>query len=327
MNFEPQPTRTYKSELTFLSIMTLIFGFSCLIFGYLLLPVAAGFYAALLATEKKEGRILSYIIPLVLLLANVFINGFYSLEAISYVVVGAIIFYGFDRKKNKAYTVFFAVTALVVLMAFSFILLAYDKVGTFKTSALSDFFIDLYETGKTKFVAFLTSFLSVDENGVTYYNYNPSEAVDMYNSFILMMIPMVAIFSLISVGISSRILGNRITKVNSKDERIEGWKFVTSPFIAYSYVVISIMTSISTQGIVGTALSFVASILMAVYFYIGISSLYGFITLKKSRAFAIVSIALVIFIFYSFAPQIIALIGVFVNNAIYKNHNSENAGA
>jgi len=48
MNFEDRKQYSYKSELAILSVLTLIFGFSCLFFGYLILPVAAGFYAALL---------------------------------------------------------------------------------------------------------------------------------------------------------------------------------------------------------------------------------------------------------------------------------------
>ena len=83
--------------------MTLLFGFACLLCGYLLLPLAAGFYAALLSTEKKGTRVLSYLVPLFLLVINIFLNGFYSLEAVSYVVVGAILFVGFDKRKSKAY--------------------------------------------------------------------------------------------------------------------------------------------------------------------------------------------------------------------------------
>ena len=77
----------------------------CIFFGYLLLPIAAGFYAALLACEKKDGRILSYVLPLIPLVLGVFIlNTFYTLEAISYVVIAWILYIGFDKKHKQKST-------------------------------------------------------------------------------------------------------------------------------------------------------------------------------------------------------------------------------
>ena len=232
MDFETKMNSAYKSELTFLSIMTVIFGFVNLFLGYLILPLAAGFYAALLLFEKKENRVLSYIIPLALLVINVFINGFYSVEAISYVIVGAIIFVGFDKKKNKAFTFFFATAALIVLMTFSLMLFAFDRVGTFKISALNEFYLSVYESGKDMFVTFLTSFKTVDEEGFVFHNYNPSEAVEIYNAFVYSLIPFSIIFALIVVGLASKLLCSRVRKFNFKDERVNEWLFVTSPFLA-----------------------------------------------------------------------------------------------
>ena len=324
MNFDDRKHYSYKSELAILSVLTLIFGFCCLLFGYLMLPVAAGFYAALLSYEKKESRVLSYVIPLVPLVVNVFVNGFYSLEAISYIIIGAIIYKGFSNKKDKAAIVFIATTVLILLMGISLALFAFDRMGTLRISALADFYIDLYESGKTKFISFLTSFTSIDNNGFTFHNFNASEAVDMYNSLVFSLIPLSVIFALILVALSAKLFVSRSLKYNSEDDvQLIGWKFVTSPFIAYSYIVITAFASLSSQGIVGVSLSFVSSILMAVYFYIGICAMYSFISLRKGQGFAFMVIALTLIVFSSFAPQIISFAGVFVNNALYKVLNAE----
>lgn len=322
MNSNIKKTTSYKSDLAFLSTMTFVSGFACLLFGYLLLPLAAGFYAALLTTEKKETRVLSYIIPLLNLVINIFLNGFYSLEAISYVIVGAILFVGFDKRKSKAATVSFATLTLFFLMILSLVLFAFDKVGTFKDFAIGDYFIDLYESGKTKFVEVATSFTSVDDEGVTFHQINAGDAVDIYNSAVFYLIPLTAIFAFALVGFSAKIQISRIRKTEKNDESLLHWRFVTPPFLAYSYLVITIFASLNSQGIIGISLLFVSLILMAVYFYIGVTFLYEFISLKKSRGFAIIAIILSILIFASYAPQIISFIGIFVNNRIYKNLNS-----
>ena len=64
---------------------------------------------------------------------------------------------------------------------------------------------------------------------------------------------------------------------------------------------------------------------MVVYFYIGICAIFGFVTAKKGKKFAIILIIVLLLVFSSFAPQIISFIGVFVNNINYKAVNSKNA--
>lgn len=323
MNSETKIQSLYKSETVFLSIMTLVFGFLCLLFGYIMLPFAAGFYAALLAIEKRVTRFFSYVVPLIPLVINAFINGFYSLEAISYVVVGLIIFFGYDRQKNKAQAVFLATSALIALMVLSFVLYALDNVGVFKISAVDEFTFDLYETGKIKFTEFVTSFKSNDDSGLIFQNFNSGEAVDMYNSLILSIIPLGIVFAFVLVGLSVKLFSYRIKKIDSQDEKLVSWKFSTPPFLAYSYIVIAIFASLSKAGILAISLSTVATVFMAIYFYIGFTALFGFVSAKKGRGFALTATVLTFLIFYSFAPQVISYIGVFVNNAIYRSENSD----
>ena len=323
MNSLAKTQSSYKTEIAFLSIMTLVFGFLCLLFGYIMLPFAAGFYAALLVIEKNGTRFFSYVVPLLPLVINVFINGFYSLEAISYVIIGFIIFFGYDRNKNKALTVFFATCALVLLMIFSFVLYALDNVGVFKFSAIGEFIVNLYGTGKIKFIELVTSFKTAEEGGLVFQNFNAGEAVDMYNSIILSILPLGIVFAFALVGISTKLLAYRIKKINFQDEKIISWKFVTSPFLAYSYIVITIFASLSRTGILGISLSTVATVFMVIYFYVGFTALFGFVSAKKGRRFAITATILTFLIFYSFAPQIISYIGVFVNNAMYHSKNTD----
>ena len=221
--------------------------------------------------------------------------------------------------------VFFATLALVFLMLLSFVLFAFDKVGTFKNFAVNGYFLDLYESGKIMFVENLTSFTSVDADGSTFYNFNAGEAVDLYNTLIIALIPIIAIASFLLVGISSKILSSCIRKTKADDERLEKWRFITSPFLAYSYLALAILSSFSSEGVVGVSLLFVASILFAVYFYIGVSFLYELISLKKSKSFALLVIILAVVAFSQFAPQIISYIGIFVNNRMYKIKTSSNA--
>ena len=161
------------------------------------------------------------------------------------------------------------------------------------------------------------------DKGFVFYRYNPSEAVDIYNAFVYSLIPFSAIFALIVVGLAVRLFFSRTSKYNTEDERNVSWKFVTSPFLAYSYLVLLGFSLIPSSGIFAASISFAASIFMAVYFYIGICALYSFISHKKNGRFAVLIILLSMLFFSSYAPKIISFIGVFVNNAFYKAMNSE----
>ena len=317
MDLEIKSRRSYASEIAFLSIMTLVFGIGCIFFGYLLLPVASGFYAALLACEKREGRILSYVLPLIPITLSVFIiNTFYSLDAIAYVVVGLIIYIGFEKKHNKAITTLISVIALLIMFFVSLIFVVLDQYGQIK--ALTSFLGNSYKSGKNMFISYLTNSFSVDENGQMFNNYNPAEAVDIYNSFVISLIPLMVIFALASAAIAMRILASNVSKYNSEDKRLVGWKFVTSPFLAYSYLVLVVLSSLSQEGIVGISLSFIATIFMVIYFYVGLCATFNFISKKKSSGFAIVVIVGLFFVIQFSALEIISFIGVFVNNSAYK---------
>ena len=327
MNYRPKPPVTYKSQLTFLSVMTVLSVFGCIMLGYLFLPFAAGFYAALIATENKRSRVLSILIPIVMFVINICFNGFYSLEAFSYVIVALIISRSFNRSKTKASTAFFASAVLVLLMLISVIAIAFDSIKTLDPSALEVYFIDVYEVFKQNYVGFLTSFTNVADDGTLYQLYNPGDATAFYNTTVISLIPLSIISSFVSVGIALKIFTARIKRHTPDDIRLSGWVFFTQPLVAYSYLVISIISVFVSTGIFGIALSFISSIFMVVYLYMGATWLYKRFFSRTGILFLIIMLVLTLFFiirfpdFFMIIIRIVSYVGVFVNNSIYKSEN------
>jgi hypothetical protein len=309
----------YKAEIKFLSFMTALCGAGCILFGYFIVSLAAGFYAALLIAERRGRRIFSYLIPLVLFSVNILLNSVYSLGGISYVLLGLIIYFGYTNGKRKSEVVCYGIIAVLALMIFSFALIALYNLNSFNFLLVDDFYIDLYEKGKTLLIEHLTSFTRIDEQGFTYKMYNSGEAVGIYNAIVLSMIPAILIFSFVQVGIAVKIFTSRIRKLDPEDKKLSSWRFSTTPVISYFYLIVSFFSIFSKEGIVGLSLSFVAILLMAVYFYFGFCALFSFFASKKGTAFAVLVLGLGIILLPSFIPLIISYIGVFINNTIYKN--------
>ncbi len=309
----------YKTELIFLSIMTLLSSFACTLLGYLFLPFAAGFYAALLAIENKNGRVFSLIIPLVMFVANIFLNGFYSLEAIAYVIIGLIIYAGFNKTKSKASVAFYSTAVLVVLMMLSAVLIAFDELGEFNFTAIDDFYVDLYEAIKINFVTAVTSLRITDEAGNIFQQINAGDATAIYNTFLLYLIPASVIFSFLCSGISIKIFTSRVRKQNQEDIRLSDWRFRTTPFVAYFYLAAALLSFFITDGIFGISLAFISSVLMVIYLYIGAYVIYDNIAARKGSSFAIILFAIAFILFPSFLPRLVSFVGIYINNIIYKN--------
>ncbi len=312
----------YRSELKFLSLMTALCGAGCILFGYLLISLAAGFYAALLIAEKRNRRIFSYVLPFCLFVVNVLINGIYSLEGIAYILLGLLIYRGYSSGKRKSGVVCYATILTITLFLLSLALIALYNLKSFNIFLIDDFYIQLYGKGKSQAIEFLTSFTRTDEEGFTYQLYNSGEAVKIYNSFLLYLFPALAVFAFLQVGLAIKIFTARTKRLEPEDKKMGAWRFSTPPLISYFYLIVSFFSLFSSDGIIGISISFIAIILMAVYFYFGFLALFSFFASKKGPFFALLILAVSIILLPSFIPILISYIGVFINNTICKNEEN-----
>ena len=77
-----------EPSLLSLVLLTFLGAMGCMLLGYIVLPFAAAFYAALIFTEKKSKFLFSYLIPIFSVAINFLLNGPYSLEGVSFAAVG-----------------------------------------------------------------------------------------------------------------------------------------------------------------------------------------------------------------------------------------------
>ena len=309
-------TVSYKSTITVLSILTALSGFGCMLVGYLFLPFAAAFYAALLVYENSSKRIASYMVPIGIFVANFLAKGFFSLEAVAYVVIGVIIYVSSKRGTSKGETAFWTTLTLTVLFFVSAIFLAFDYVGAIGLTSIKQFFSNLFITSKTQCVELLTSLTTADEEGIKYFVCTPHEAEALFHEFVILLIPITILAAFLLSGLTFKIFSATVRRCSGNDSIINLWNFRVSNFIAYFYIAVAILSIFAATD--KSAFSYVLitlnTVLSAVFAYIGVTVVYAILRTKGMSAFLATSaIVIVCILFSSFSTQLISFVGVYFN--------------
>lgn len=307
----------YKKTIFTLSLLTAVFAFGCMLLGYIFLPMASAFYAALLIYENNSKRVISYALPVVMFLINLVLRdfSFYSLEAIAYVAVGVIIYLTCTRNISKGESVFWTTFAITVMLVVSAIFLAFETLGAFGLTPLQQFFSNLFLSYKSFFVDSLTSITVLDREGVSFFAYNPGEAELFFHEIVILLIPIIILLAFLLSGITFKIFKSVIRKYSGDECGIDSWSFMTSNLVAYFYLIIAILAMfVSGSGVFGLSLVSLNTVFSAVFAYIGVSFVYSLIMIRgKSSFFAVMLIIIACLIFSSFAIQLLSFVGVYFN--------------
>ena len=307
-----------------LIVITVLSCIGCSLAGYLVLPLAAGAYAALLILEGEGKRIFSYILPVVMFIFNFLINGFYSFEGLAYVGVALIIYFAYRYSLSKGESAFYVTAFLVISVLISVFLIGFSKVDTLSFSAVGEFYSDILLNLKKEFIDTLTSYVTTDSEEVTYFVLNFFEAEVLFYQLLLLTVPIVIIFSFMICGLTHKFFSLMLNKYCEKEVRINDWTFTTSNFIAYFYVIVSIIAFLSQyqSGVFAFSVNYISLILRFVYVYIGFTFLYRIFSAKFSGFYIILFFAIALILLQNSFFVILSYIGVYFtiifNKAIIK---------
>lgn len=311
MNSELRNERVERPSIAQLALFTGLSGIGCILLGYLLLPVAAAFYAALLTFENKNGKIFSYVVPSVVFIINILFNGFFSLEGIAYVAVGSVLYFLYKKGRGKGESAFYVTLLLVLLMLLSAVLLAFDSVGSIRISSVGEYYSEYYYSLKSSFVELIAGLKSVNSEGFIEYASNAAEAELMFHSAVYMLLPFLILAAFVLCGFTFKFFSGRVYKYSDDKEKIVCWNFGTSSLVAYFYLAVSVLMMFEQAGAFGLVITSLDLIFMTIYAYIGFKMVHLIIASKKGGMMAAVIIIAAIVLLSSFAIQLLSYIGVY----------------
>ncbi len=325
MQFLLKNQSQYGAAILKLSALTVLFVVGCMLFGYLLLPPAAAFYAGILVYEKKTKRIMSYAIPAVMFTINFLLRGFYSLEAVAYIFVGVIIYLASTRKLSKGEAVFWVTLAVTVLMLISAVLISFESAGGVGIIPIKQFYSNLYRNFRDAFIDKVSSLTVTLESGTKLFAYNSYEAEAMLFELVILFLPSFLVACFAVAGLTFKCFSRLVDKLSGEESGIYEWSFKTSNTVAYFYILISVLDIFipSSTGVFAFSLMTLNTFFSVVFAYLGIKNLYAFfINHGRSSLFSKIAIAVVFVLLSSNAVSIFSYIGAIVNIA---SNNAEKA--
>ncbi len=318
MQFNINQRESYGSVILRLSLFTAIGVFLCSLFGYFLLPFAAGSYAALIGFENRGKRIFTFLVPIVMFFVNLALLGPFSLEAIAYVVVGVIIYFLAKRGKSKGEVAFWISFSLVLMMLVSVFLFAMDYNDSISLTKAFEFYRELGAYLKEKFVEFV---ITLQNEGGGSFAFTEADATLMFNELILGIVPLTLILAFLISGLALKFFTRNLFKYADEEPHPFNWSFRTSNFVAYFYIATLIFFWIVPEdaGAFFLLVNTLYSLFSLVFAYLGVKFLYAFFLAKGKRPLLAILIIVAIFVvFSSFVVTAISLLGVYVNNSMNK---------
>ncbi len=316
MQFSIQRQIKNKNALANITIFTALTSIGCILFSYLLLPVASAFYAALLMYENQKKRFFSYVIPIVVFLFNFLLNGIFSFDGIACFIIGTFIFVLCKKGISKGESAFWISMLMVASFTVSAILIGVPFIAPDGSSGVVAFYDFLIETAKAEFSEFLASLVLVEENGYSVFAYNPIEAEQLFNGLIIFIVPVMILTAIVLSGVSLKIFSSLISRYSGEDCGISIWRFSTTNFVAYFYLAIAIIAMLSrSDGSIFSQIIISLDIIFApVFAYIGATVVHAVVVSRgRSSAFAIFIIVIACLVLYTFAVTLLSFIGVYFN--------------
>lgn len=286
----------------------------CMLFGYIFLPFAAGMYASLLIHESSSGRLFSFILPITVITSDFFVNGILSTRGVAFILVGALLYAIYKSNKSKAESAFWLSLIIFLLFIFELALIAIKETGTLSFSSIISFWKDLYHSLKQTFISHLTSISQKNEFGIIVYSYNSAEAEIFFIESLKTIFPFSIIFAFLLSGFTLKIFSNQIEKLK-KDIRTEEWTFLPSSFVAYFYLIISLLSIVADTGILAETIFWIELIFSVVFAYMGFKFFKTLFSSGRGSSFIIIIIVLAVALLGQFAYKLLTYIGVYFTTA------------
>jgi len=314
---ELKSTASYGRTMTFFSILTLISATAAAVIGEILIPVAVALLAALFVLEKPSGRILSYIIPICLIVIDFALNGLFSLIGIEITALSIIIAIFYVRKATKAETATYLVFAMSIFILATVYISGAKGAESFSPAAVGEYYRVTVVQLKEYFIDnVLTAEITANNGEVT--QLMSAEEAEYYVSSIANALPsLIAVMSFAIAGFALKLFCAIIRK-NCKWGLLKTFShFYASSLIAYAYIAVAIIGALaSSEAVFDIAIRNVSSILMFVFAYVGLRYVLALAKLSQRQATMYILIFASLMFMSGIAVQLLSYFGVFINISV-----------
>ena len=315
MNIELKYRFKYHFVVASLAILTLFFGavgISYGIGGLTMLPLIAGFLAALISVEKR--RIASIAVSVILIIGETLI-GFYdyfTLTSVTSVTVAVIMAFHFLKKREKSESALFGtmLTAFVIIASAAMYISA--STGASSLPEIYEHFLEVYDAFKQSTIASIIDASAQTGNASLSLEYMN----EVFDAYLNCIVAVSAVIAFLLVGLGHKIFCGLMCKYVRNPDDVKYWRFMPAKAFAYFYFVLAVLTMLQMDesSVIDVSIANLYLIFMFVFAYIGFR--FASVALSKGKrktVFSALAVAALIVLFSSFAVQLLAAGGAFVS--------------
>ena len=314
MKTELKNSLSKKKTLIIISLICLLSGVLCIVFGQLLLPLTIATLACIFVFENETKRYFGYTLSFLLIAINVaaltlkLSVSFFSVQVI---IIAALIALSFLKQSSKAETAFLATVISSILIVASAVFLAMTETGVYTIDSVIEFYKELFESLRevfsvTAFRIYGDAFVaagvkvSVEDFGL------------IFDSVLGTLISFIVIFAFGVVGLSFKIFSLIAVRIAKNTVPLYKWRFMTTNVFAYFYVVLVFLSIFvpATDSVFALSINNMYNILMAIYAYVGFNVAVSILSAKMKPVFAILVVIASLLALFSFALSVLSLLGV-----------------
>lgn len=303
---------TYTKTMIFFSVLTFLFGLATCFVGNIFLPFSTAFCACLFLFENPEKRILSYIVPLVVMVINVSINRLESIIGFEFIILGLLMALLYAKKVSKSESAAYLTFIISFFVIFSLYINGIFACKSFEISRVIAYYDELLNAFRFNLVELLSSTKITDSSGSTEYFMSSEVAEIVFNAGLNLLPSFMIGYSFLLAGISIKLFAF-LARNRCKYGILKRYaNFVPSSITAYFYILASIVGFlVAGENVFEIAMMNIANILMLPFAYVGIKYLKTMALITGRKTFFCIIIIAGLIMAPAAASRLISYLGVY----------------
>lgn len=308
-----------------LSILAILFGAIGAIFSEIFVVVSAAILGVLLLVEKSKWHPAFLTVVFVLLAVNIGINIYYgwllSLFAVELLICAFVSAICFRYRFSKATCAAVLTAVYSLLIVVSLYLYGAKLVGSFSFESVVELYTDYVEKFRVEFIDKISAALASYKDKVSGQQMPIDSKIigQLFDQAMNSVLSLLVICGFAMAGITLKVFCGLSAAICERSEVVQSWKFRTSNIFAYFFIVIFIFGGLLAAGTDSLSITVanLSNIFTFVYAYCGFTAAKKLLAKRFSPGMSSIIILIIVFMFASFALQILAIFGVL--NTINQN--------
>jgi len=318
MGFKLKVEENRGKSTVLLSVLILILGTVCATFsqtGIIFVPVLTAFLAFLFVLEKGQRRIMSFVLPILIIAIDLVFNDIYSFNCAISVLLGLIVYLSFTKPTfSKGEYAIIATALMALFITFMFFLSAFYELKSWDFNMALEYYEKIFAELRSTYIDKMLEYAGSFKEQINTEVLTPELIGATFDMYLNMIISVITVSAFFFVGVGYKIFSFIAVRYAKNTECVRKWRFSTPSMFAYFYIILYAVNIFSGGGtdIASISIFNLTNIFMFIYAYIGFVFAISILERRMNKLASVIVAVFAVLLLYSFAFSILSMLGVFV---------------